>query len=150
MVPAIAETLHRGGDELPWVDMGGGSKMKIAYVNLNQGIWYVQNDFQKGFDVQTHRHTGTVYGVTLSGAWRYQEYDYVNRAGSFLYEPTGAVHTLEVLEDHTVAWFQISGALLYLDDSGNIVHVVDGATALAGYYEACEEQGFDRPSVIVE
>jgi 2,4'-dihydroxyacetophenone dioxygenase len=148
--PAIAETLHRGADELPWVDMGDGTRMKVAYVDLSHGIWVVQNEFQAGFAVPTHRHTGTVYGFTLSGAWRYLEYDYINRAGSFLYEPAGSVHTLEVLEDRTVAWFQISGALLYLDAEGNVFHVVDGATALDGYFGLCDAQGIARPSVIVE
>ena len=73
-----------------------------------------------------HRHTGPVWGYTISGAWHYKEYDYVNRAGSFLYEPAGSVHTLECIEDDTNVWFQMYGANLNLDAEGNIESVFDG------------------------
>src|SRR5690349_20106775 len=98
---ALPEAIHFGRDDLPFVDIGGGSKMKVLQVDVAQELWIVENIFQAGYVVQTHRHTGPVYGYTTSGAWRYQEYDYVNRAGSFLFEPTGSVHTLECLEDDT-------------------------------------------------
>ena len=63
-------------------------------------------------------------GYTTSGAWKYKEYDYVNRAGSFLYEPAGSVHTLQCIEDDTRVWFQMYGANLNLDDDGNVESVV--------------------------
>ena len=56
----------------------------------------------------------------MSGAWKYKEYDYVNRAGSFLYEPAGSVHTLTCIEDNTRVWFQMYGVNLNLDEDGNI------------------------------
>ena len=33
----------------------------------------------------------------------------MNRAGSFLYEPAGSVHTLQCVEDDTQVWFQMYG-----------------------------------------
>jgi 2,4'-dihydroxyacetophenone dioxygenase len=93
--------VHIGADDLPWVDIGDGSKLKVLQVKATEGLWIVQNIFQAGYTVPTHRHTGPVWGYTISGAWRYKEYDYVNRAGSFLYEPAGSVHTLECIEDDT-------------------------------------------------
>ena len=36
-----------------------------------------------------------------AGAWKYAEYPEVNRAGSYLFEPAGSIHTLTVLEDNT-------------------------------------------------
>ena len=50
----------------------------------------------------------------------------MNRAGSFLYEPAGSVHTLTVLEDDTHVWFQMYGANLNLDADGNVESVFDG------------------------
>ena len=84
-----------------------------------------------GYEVQTHRHTGPVWGYTMSGGWKYKEYDYVNRAGSFLYEPAGSVHTLQCIEDDTRVWFHMYGANLNLDADGNVESVVDGAGTLA-------------------
>ena len=143
------EAIHIGANDLPFVEIGNGNKLKVLMVDEGQGLWVVENVFQKGFDVQTHKHTGPVYGYTVSGAWKYKEYDYVNRAGSFLFEPAGSVHTLECIEDDTQVWFQMYGSNLNLDAEGNIASVSDGAGTLAAYYALCEAQGLPRPNVVV-
>lgn len=143
------EAVHIGVDDLPFVDIGGGNKLKVIMVDEGQGLWVIENIFQSGFAVQTHKHTGPVYGYTTSGAWKYAEYDYVNRAGSFLFEPAGSVHTLTCIEDDTRVWFQMYGANLNLDADGNIDSIADGAGTLAFYYAMCEQQGLPRPAVVV-
>ncbi len=140
--------IHVGADELPFVDIGGGSKLKVLMVKEREGLWIVENIFQAGYEIQTHRHTGPVWGYTTSGAWKYKEYDYVNRAGSFLYEPAGSVHTLTVTADDTRVWFHMYGANLNLDAAGNVESVTDGASTLAAYYALCEMQGLGRPNVL--
>ena len=141
--------VHIGGDELPFVEIGGGNKMKVLMVKPEEGLWIVENIFQAGYTVQTHRHTGPVYGYTTSGAWRYQEYEYINRAGSFLFEPAGSVHTLECVEDDTRVWFQMYGSNLNLDADGNIESVFDGPGTLAAYLALAEAEGFPTPDVLV-
>lgn len=141
--------VHLGADDLPFVDIGDGSKLKVILVDAGQELWIVENMFQAGYVVPRHRHTGPVYAYTTSGAWRYQEYDDVNRAGSFLFEPTGSVHTLEGLEDDTHVWFQIYGQNLNLDADGNVESVFDGPGTLEGYYLLCEAEGHPRPHVLV-
>ena len=100
--------------------------------------------------MQTHRHTGPVWGYTTSGAWKYKEYDYVNRAGSFLYEPAGSVHTLQCIEDDTQVWFHMYGVNLNLDADGNVESVADGAGAARGVLRAVRGAGPARPQVLVE
>jgi hypothetical protein len=117
-------------------------------VKEEEGLWIVENIFQSGYEVQTHRHTGPVYAYTVSGAWKYKEYEYVNRQGSFLYEPAGSVHTLQCIEDGTQVWFQMYGANLNLDANGNIESVFDGPGSLAAYYALCEAEGLPRPNVL--
>jgi len=146
---ATAVAVHVGRDDLPFVDIGDGNLLKVIRVDEGEGLWIVENVFQSGFAVQTHRHTGPVFGYTTSGAWKYREYDYVNRAGSFLYEPAGSVHTLEVLEDDTRAWFHMYGANLNLRDDGTVDSVTDGPGTLAAYLALCEAQGHGRPAVLV-
>jgi 2,4'-dihydroxyacetophenone dioxygenase len=141
--------VHIGADELPFVELGGGNKLKVIQVREAEGLWIIENIFQKGFTVQPHRHTGPVFGYTVSGAWKYKEYEYVNRAGSFLYEPAGSVHTLECIEDDTRVWFQMYGVNLNLDAEGNVDSVADGARSLAVYLQLCEAQGFPPPNVLV-
>jgi 2,4'-dihydroxyacetophenone dioxygenase len=146
----VPTAVHVGADELPWVDIGGGSKLKVIQVKESEGLWIVENIFQAGYEVQKHRHTGPVYAYTTSGAWRYKEYDDVNRAGSFLYEPANSVHTLQCVEDDTHVWFQVYGANLNLDADGNVESVLDGAGTLAAYYALCEAEGLPRPKVLVD
>jgi 2,4'-dihydroxyacetophenone dioxygenase len=107
----VPTAVHIGAEELPFVDIGDGSKLKVLQVK--------------------------------------EEYDYVNRAGSFLYEPAGSVHTLQAIEDDTHVWFQMYGANLNLDADGNVESVVDGALTLAAYYMLCEAEGLPRPNVLV-
>jgi quercetin dioxygenase-like cupin family protein len=143
------EAVHRGASDLPWAEIGGGNKLRLLQVNEREGLWIIENIFMKGFAVQTHKHTGPVWGYTVSGAWKYKEYDYVNRAGSFLWEPAGSIHTLECVEDNTQVWFHMYGSNLNLDANGNVESVTDGASALRGYLAMCEAQGFGTPPVII-
>lgn len=114
-----------------------------------EGLWIVENVFRAGYEVQRHKHTGPVYAYTTSGAWRYKEYSYVNRAGSFLYEPAGSVHTLQVFKDDTHVWFQIYGANLNLDAGGDVESVVDGPGTLQTYLALCQAAGLPQPNVLI-
>jgi quercetin dioxygenase-like cupin family protein len=149
----IPTAIHRGGDDLPFVDIGDGSKLKVLQVKEREGLWIIQNIFSPGYDVQTHKHTGPVYAFTLSGAWKYKESDFVNRAGSFLYEPAGSVHTLTVPADNTEpteVYFAIWGANLNLDADGNVESVIDSGLILQAYYAMCEAEGHPKPNVILD
>jgi len=144
----IPTAVHIGADDLPWVDIGDGNKLKVICVDTKEGLWIVENIFQSGYTVQTHKHTGPVYAYTVSGAWKYKEYEYVNRSGSFLYEPAGSVHTLTAVEDDTQVWFQIYGANLNLDADGNVESFIDAGTVLQAYYALCEAEGRPKPNVL--
>ena len=142
--------VHLGEKDIPFVDIGDGSLLRVLQVKTGEGLWIIENIFQAGYEVETHKHTGPVYGYTTSGAWKYKEYDYVNRAGSFLYEPAGSMHTLQCIEDNTRVWFQMYGSNINLDAQGNITSVVDGALTLDFYLAMCEASGLGRPPVVVE
>ena len=152
-MPGATEAVHLGVDDIPWVELGDGSLMRLLQVRIRKGLWIVHTRFNPGYEVQTHKHTGPVWGYTNSGAWKYKEYDYVNRAGSFLYEPAGSVHTLMVPADTqgvTDVWFQIYGANLNLDPDGNVELVTDASTVLRSYMNRCERQGLPRPNVVID
>ena len=147
-------TVHRGEDELPFVNLGDGSLLQVLQVDLGAGIWIIRNRFVPGTSVQRHRHTGAVYAFTQSGSWHYIESpDSVNTAGSYLYEPAGSVHTLTVPatnEGLTDVWFTIHGANLNLRDDDSVEMVIDAQTVLDFYRAMCEaEHGLADPPVIV-
>jgi hypothetical protein len=146
--------IHRGESELPFVSIGDGSTMQLLRVDLANGVWVVRSRFQPGYAVQTHKHTGSVDAFTQSGSWHYLESpESVNRAGSYLFEPAGSIHTLVVPAENsevTDVWFTINGANLNLDADGNVELVIDAPSILAVYRAQCAaEHGIDDPPVIV-
>ena len=141
--------VHIGQGELPFVEIGGGNRLRVLQVKRGEGLWIIENVFRAGYEVQTHRHTGPVWGYTLAGAWKYKEYAYVNRAGSFLYEPAGSIHTLHCLEDDTRVFFHMHGANVNLTADGKVDSVVDGLVTLEFYLAACEAQGLPRPAKLL-
>lgn len=145
----IPGAVHIGAPDLPFVEIGDGSKLKVIMIDEARELWIIENVFQAGYEVQRHRHTGPVYAYTTSGAWRYREYDDINRAGSFLYEPANSVHTLEVLEDETHVWFQIYGSNLNLDADGQVESVSDGPHTLEVYRTLCAQAGLPDPDVLM-
>lgn len=150
-IPGIPTALHRGQEELPFVGIGDGSTLQVLQIDIEAGLWVIRNQFQPGMQVQRHKHTGEVYAFTTAGSWKYVEYPEVNRAGSYLFEPAGSIHTLTVPKENTEVtdvWFAIRGANLNLDPDGNVESVVDASTIRDAYYGLCEAQGLPRPNVI--
>ena len=153
-VAAVADApaaLHRGYHDLPWVSLAEGVSFQLMQVNVEAGLWVLRTRFQPGTTVQRHRHTGEVYAFTLRGAWRYLEYPEINRAGSYLFEPAGAIHTLHALADigeETEIWFAIRGANLNLSDDGKVESVLDAGKILKLYRRECAARGLPAPDVI--
>src|SRR5690606_31564340 len=117
-------TIHRGEDELPFIDVGDGVTLQLLQVDLAQGIWVLRNRFAPGTTIQTHKHTGNVFAFTTSGSWYYLESPEArNTAGSYLFEPAGSTHTLHVPDTNvepTEVSFIIHGANLDLDADGRV------------------------------
>lgn len=153
-VPGPPTAIHRAEDELPFITFADGTAMQVIQVNLTAGEWVVRSRFPAGTTQQTHMHTGHVHAFTLSGSWHYLESPEVsNRAGSYLHEPAGSVHTLHVpgsnIED-TDVWFAINGANLNLDDAGNVTSVTDAHAVLSYYRHVCRKvHDMPDPPVIV-
>ena len=143
---------HVGEDDLPWVDGTGGIWFKMLRVDAASGVWVVSNRLQPGVRLQTHRHTGPVDGYTISGRWHYLEYDFYSTSGSYIREPAGSVHTLDVPADNdgiTEVVFVIEGALLNLAADGSVESVSDGPGTLAAYEALAEAQGFGKPTGVI-
>ena len=153
VVEGIPEALHRSPDDLPFVPFIDGVLFQLLQVDVEFGLWVVRTKFDPGVTIQRHRHTGEVYAVTFSGAWKYLEYpDTINRAFSYLFEPAGSIHTLttdiEGVDEITDVWFAIRGANLNLDDDGKVESVLDAGAVLELYEEGCAAAGCPHPNII--
>jgi quercetin dioxygenase-like cupin family protein len=86
------------GVELP--GSAPGSAITPLFLDRENGVWVLYGKFQPGTRLPTHFHTGVVHFYTTKGEWHYLEYpDDVQKAGSYLFEPGGSVHTFCVSED---------------------------------------------------
>ncbi|MGQ0831456.1 MAG: 2,4'-dihydroxyacetophenone dioxygenase family protein [Microthrixaceae bacterium] len=148
----LPTAILRHESELPFVPLGDGSTLQLLQVDIDQGLWVIRTRFTPGMTVDTHKHTGSVLAFTMSGSWKYLEYpDAVNRAGSYLFEPAGSVHTLHVPADNdevTDVFFAIHGANLNLDSEGNVTTVIDAGGIRDFYFAMCEAEGHGLPPVI--
>jgi quercetin dioxygenase-like cupin family protein len=151
IIDVIPTAIHRGEDELPFVDVGDGTHLQVLQTDVEKGLWVVRTRYEPGVTVARHKHTGEVFAFTIAGSWKYLEYPEVNRAGSYLYEPAGSIHTLHVPEDNeglTDVWFAIYGANLNLAADDSVEMVIDAGLIRDVYVGLCESQGFGPPNVI--
>ena len=120
-------------DERVWVPQTADVSFRPLLLNVSQG-YYVNLLRVKGAGVLSrHRHPGPVHGWVLKGSWAYLEHDWVAEEGSYVFEPPGETHTLVVPEgvEEMITLFNVTGALLYCDENGNVTHAEDAFDKLA-------------------
>ena len=126
MTPAIPD------DERVWVPQAPGVWFRPLLLNTVQGSWVNLLRVTRSGVLSRHRHPGPVYGYVLRGRWRYQEHDWVAKAGAFVFEPPGETHTLIVDADteEMITYFQVSGAMIYVDEAGAVTGFEDVHTKI--------------------
>jgi 2,4'-dihydroxyacetophenone dioxygenase len=107
-------------DERVWVPQAPNVSFRPLLFNTVIGQWCNLLRVTSAGIVSRHRHPGAVFGYVIKGRWRYFEHPWTAEAGHFVYEPPGEVHTLEVPQDcdEMVTFFNIAGAMIYLDERG--------------------------------
>lgn len=144
--------LHVGVDEIPWVDNARvGGRMRLLQIDADAQMSVSHGLLPAGLAVGTHRHQGPVQMWTMAGWWVYREHEFVNRAGSYLYEPIGSVHTLYVPEDndgYAEVLSIVYGDVEYLDSDGGVISVSNWQRTMQDYFEGCEAAGLARPNIM--
>jgi 2,4'-dihydroxyacetophenone dioxygenase len=109
-------------DERVWVPQAPDVSFRPLLLNTVTGSWCNLLRVRKSGVLSRHIHPSWVTGYVIKGAWRYLEHDWVAKEGSFVYEPPGEIHTLVVDEavgaQEMITFFNIHGAMVYVDDQG--------------------------------
>jgi 2,4'-dihydroxyacetophenone dioxygenase len=106
-------------DERLWVPQASGVWFRPLLLNTVNGEWVNLLRVRRSGVLSRHRHPAPVHGFVLKGTWRYLEHDWVARAGMYVFEPPGEVHTLVVDDDdEMITLFHVSGALIYYNEAG--------------------------------
>ncbi|WP_046115412.1 2,4'-dihydroxyacetophenone dioxygenase family protein [Aquincola tertiaricarbonis] len=116
-MPAVPE------DERVWVPQAPLVWFRPLMFNTVTGGWCNLLRVRRAGVLSRHIHPSAVTGYVIKGAWRYLEHDWVAREGSFVYEPPGEIHTLVVDQaadgaTEMITFFNIQGAMVYLDEDG--------------------------------
>ena len=114
-------------DERVWVPQTKDVWFRPLLLNTVTGGWCNLLRVRKSGVLSRHRHPMVVVGYVIRGKWRYLEHDWIADEGSFVYEPPGEIHTLVVPDDcpEMITFFNINGAMIYLDDEGRQVGYED-------------------------
>jgi quercetin dioxygenase-like cupin family protein len=122
-------------DERVWVPQAPEVWFRPLLLNTVTGSWCNLLRVRKSGVLSRHIHPSWVVGYVIKGAWRYLEHDWVAKAGTFVYEPPGEIHTLVVDQvagvDEMITFFNISGAMVYVDEQGKQTGYEDVFTKLA-------------------
>ena len=107
-------------DERVWVPQAEGVWFRPLLLNTVSGGWCNLLRVRRSGVLSRHRHPMLVVGYVIRGRWKYLEHDWTAEEGSFVFEPPGEVHTLTVPPDckEMITFFNISGAMIYVDTEG--------------------------------
>ena len=109
-------------DERVWVPQGEQIWFRPLLLDTVTGVVANLLRVRRGGNLGRHIHNAPVYGYVIKGAWRYLEHDWVARAGMFVYEPPGEVHTLVVdasgEADEMITYFVVHGGLTKIGADG--------------------------------
>ena len=123
-------------DERVWVPQAPEVWFRPLLLNTVTGSWCNLLRVRQSGVLSRHIHPSWVTGYVIKGSWRYLEHDWVAREGAFVYEPPGEIHTL-VVDDaagdapEMITFFNITGAMVYVDDAGNTTGYEDVFTKIA-------------------
>jgi 2,4'-dihydroxyacetophenone dioxygenase len=119
-------------DERVWVPQAENVWFRPLLLNTVSGGWCNLLRVRRSGVLSRHRHPMLVVGYVIRGKWFYREHDWVANEGDFVYEPPGETHTLEVPADcaEMITFFNISGAMIYLDEQGTQVGYEDVFTKI--------------------
>ena len=122
-------------DERVWVPQADNVWFRPLLLNTVTGSWCNLLRVRQSGVLSRHIHPSWVTGYVIKGAWRYLEHDWVASEGSFVYEPPGEIHTLVVDEvsggaQEMITFFNIAGAMVYVDEAGNTTGYEDVFTKI--------------------
>jgi anti-sigma factor ChrR (cupin superfamily) len=140
------------GESIPWAELAPGIEIKMLRAGAADDRYVFMNRFAPGFTAPKHLHLGDVHGYTFQGRWHYFEYDWHAKAGDYIFEPAGTIHTLHVPEDNTgptIVLFVVDKGLDLYDGEGRVFMTQDAKTIDALYRAALAAKGIEYPKQVL-
>lgn len=146
MTVTTIDPAHVDSDSLPWAQWMDTVWVKLLRCDEATGTYVLLGRFGPGTQLPKHRHLGAVNAYTVTGRWRYLEYDWVASTGDFVHETPGSEHTLvNDFDEDAVVVFTIEGGIVLTGPEGQLFMYEDLQTARERYYLALALQGQPQP-----
>lgn len=116
-------------------------------LDVSHGGWVILVKAKAGAIMPTHYHANGLYVFTISGHWRYPEHSWEARAGHFLYEAPGELHTPTFIEDTMLYSVIPAGPIVYVDSNKQIESFTDVHTHLIAVQEHYKKIGLTDEDV---
>lgn len=141
-------TLHLHSDTIPWVDFGGGTKVRILQARPSENFVVTQIQADPGCSSKLHRHLEPVFGWTVEGRWGH-DHTYEYRPGTYIFETPGVLHKFHAGDKPVNAVFISHGILEYIDEATlEVTAALDSGAVLNHYMQMCEQSGLPRPNIL--
>ncbi len=127
---------------MDWQQMGEGVGIKVLRVSEETGQWTALIRMAAGSTFAAHKHLGAADGMVLEGCLEYRVG--TAPAGSYLFEPLGAVHEATTCSTDTLLYFNVYGPIAFHDDAGEVTQILTHETALAMQQGSKEHFTADR------
>ncbi|WP_339515624.1 2,4'-dihydroxyacetophenone dioxygenase family protein [Pseudomonas sp. RL_15y_Pfl2_60] len=140
------ELLTISSNAQPFLDglLHPGISVAPMFLDTHNGVWCLRVKFKPGVTLPLHYHTGVVHFYTMSGCWYYTEYpDQKQTAGSYLFEPGGSIHQLNVPADNTEdtdTFMIVFGANVNFTETGEYINMMDAGLIKTWVDQAIKEQ----------
>jgi len=133
--------IHIGAseEESPWVPFKGNTTfVRHLSFDVRSNMYAIVLWVIQGGILGRHKHRGRVFGYTVEGSWRYLEYDWIARSGSYVQESHGAIHTL-VSDEGMKTIFWLNGSLEFFDEQDHLLETLDVFWFIDHYLSYCRE-----------
>lgn len=124
----------------PWVPMMPHVWLRHLTFDTHNNLSVHIMRVDQGGSLGKHRHHSFATGYVLSGSLRYEEYDWVAKAGEFFHESPGRTHTL-VSDNGMETLFHLGFPVDFFDAEGRLVQTVDIFWMIENYETWCTQHG---------
>jgi anti-sigma factor ChrR (cupin superfamily) len=112
-------------ENLAWIPMIPGIDFRLLFTSGETGRWTVLFRCQPGSSFPPHRHYGAGEYFVVKGLMQYRMG--AAPAGTYGYEPLGALHELTEFPEYTELLFTNYGPVAFLKEDGSVAAMFDHA-----------------------
>lgn len=145
----VDATGSEGDDTGLWIPQVKGVHFWPLLFNVTEGYFVNILRVRRSGVLSRHRHVGPVHAYVIEGRWHYLEHEWWAERGSYVFEPPGEIHTLEVpngiVEMQTL--FHVTGAYIYVDRDGRPEGIEDVFTKLEATRAHYESRGLPMSAI---